>query len=348
MVERTKTPEAPEKLVDVTPQAPSGPRPINLYKALLGVASEIEEVEKANANKEQHYNYASEADFIREVRPKLLKAGVLMLPSVVSCETELVPRVNENGIQIGNREYAHVTIEALFIHVESGETLSREFVGGGVDPNDKAIPKACTMALKYAIRQSLMIPTGDDPDAGGRGYDREDADEITAEQTKLLAEIKAEPTKGSQVVIDFLPRSYNKDNPMDLWTMVHEDRKTVAYLRDKGRQKFIREAARLMIEAYPAPEGEETNGGSKAVMIHCPACNKPGAAYDNREAKLAGKMKVNAPNLSCSTCGYKKWPTKDETESLEAWIALGRQGDAPALSIEAPDDESQGVQETLT
>lgn len=342
---KAKTPEAQEELVDVTP-TPEGPPPINLYKALLAVANEIEEVEKSNANKEQHYNYASEADFIREVRPKLLKAGVLMLPSLDSYETALVPRVNENGIQIGNREYAHVIIEALFVHVETGEKLVRRFIGGGVDPNDKALPKACTMALKYAIRQSLMIPTGDDPDAGGKGYDRDNPDELTADQTKLLSELKADPTNGHKIVIDFLPKSYNKQNPMDLWTMVHEDRKTVTYLRDKGLQKFIREAARILLEAYPAPEGEEpANGGSKAIMIDCPACSKPGVAYDNREAKLAGKRKPNAPNLSCSKCGYKKWPSKDETESLEAWISLGRQGDAPELSIEGPDEEP--VQETL-
>jgi hypothetical protein len=45
----------------------------------------------------------------------------------------------------------------------------------------------------------------------------------------------------------------------------------------------------------------------------CPNCG--GDCWDNRERKLEGKIKPNAPDFKCkdTNCGWVKWPSKPKT-----------------------------------
>jgi len=47
---------------------------------------------------------------------------------------------------------------------ETGEFVNFQSVGSGSDSTDKAVYKAMTGALKYALLLGFLIPTGDDPE----------------------------------------------------------------------------------------------------------------------------------------------------------------------------------------
>jgi hypothetical protein len=51
-----------------------------------------------------------------------------------------------------------------FVDARSGEELTVRVPGEGADPGDKAPYKAMTGALKYALLQSFLLATGDDPE----------------------------------------------------------------------------------------------------------------------------------------------------------------------------------------
>ena len=51
-----------------------------------------------------------------------------------------------------------------FVDARSGEELSVRVAGEGADAGDKAPYKAMTGALKYALLQSFLLSTGDDPE----------------------------------------------------------------------------------------------------------------------------------------------------------------------------------------
>lgn len=127
--------------------------------ALLAVLKSDLYVQKAGMNREQNYRYASETDFLEAVRPKLAAAGVAVVPSYVVLNT------HEGQTKAGTPN-TRITLAGTFtfIHAESGDRLDVTTIGQGVDTQDKAAYKAMTGALKYALRQTFLIETGDDPE----------------------------------------------------------------------------------------------------------------------------------------------------------------------------------------
>ena len=51
-----------------------------------------------------------------------------------------------------------------FIDVDTAEEITVKTAGEGLDSGDKAPYKAMTGALKYALLQSFLLATGDDPE----------------------------------------------------------------------------------------------------------------------------------------------------------------------------------------
>lgn len=127
--------------------------------ALLAVMKSDLYVQKAGINREQNYRYASETDFLEAVRPKLAAAGVAVIPSYEIMDT------HEGQTKAGTPN-TRITLAGTFtfIHAESGDRLDVVTIGQGVDTQDKAAYKAMTGALKYALRQTFLIETGDDPE----------------------------------------------------------------------------------------------------------------------------------------------------------------------------------------
>jgi hypothetical protein len=59
---------------------------------------------------------------------------------------------------------AWLVMAYTFSDVDSGEEIIAKVAGQGLDAGDKAPYKAMTGALKYALLQSFLLATGDDPE----------------------------------------------------------------------------------------------------------------------------------------------------------------------------------------
>jgi len=132
----------------------------NVFEALNAVMSEVSYVQKQRTPG-LNYSYAGEAALIAEIRPALVKHGVVVYPSGIR-DLRNESFTNKNGTQM-NRTVGWFTF--TFSHGATDTHFVTEVLGEGIDAGDKSSPKAMTGAYKYALRQTLMIETGDDPDS---------------------------------------------------------------------------------------------------------------------------------------------------------------------------------------
>lgn len=106
------------------------------------------------------YSYVSEVQYIAELRPLFLKHGLVMLPSSVRDVTTIEKVSNNSTSYLMSAVFGYT-----FYDVESGDSLCVEMLGQGIDSMDKGAYKLATGAFKYALRQTFMIGSGDDPEA---------------------------------------------------------------------------------------------------------------------------------------------------------------------------------------
>jgi hypothetical protein len=69
-----------------------------------------------------------------------------------------------DGSRSETTRMARVVMAYTFADVDSGEEIVAKVAGQGLDAGDKAPYKAMTGALKYALLQSFLLATGDDPE----------------------------------------------------------------------------------------------------------------------------------------------------------------------------------------
>jgi hypothetical protein len=116
----------------------------------------LERVPKRGRNEFHKYDYVMEADLADAVRQEMAAAGILMYPDVESVEWQTG---NEKGGKIA-------TVSVRYTLTDGTDSISFRVAGCGVDnPGDKAVYKALTGSVKYALMKMFLIPTGDDPEA---------------------------------------------------------------------------------------------------------------------------------------------------------------------------------------
>lgn len=129
---------------------------------LVAVMEKCGYVQKDGDNKQQKYKYVSEAAVLGKIQPVLVEQKLIAIPKFTIISEREKPTANGAIWQLTT-----VQCEMNIIDSESGESLTIIALGTGVDPNDKGIAKAQTMAQKYAWLKALQIETGDDPEADG-------------------------------------------------------------------------------------------------------------------------------------------------------------------------------------
>ncbi|NBS68239.1 hypothetical protein EBT31_04900 [bacterium] len=168
----------------------------SIAKKILQVMRQVGYVQKEEKNEFHGYKYASESNAIAALRPALIAAGLVMIPSVRSV------RHDEHG-------NTHVIVEYMVLD-EEGNCLTFSTSGSGNDRSskgaigDKGIYKALTGANKYALLKTFMLETGDDPEIPSETEKEEKKDKpakpegLTDSQKlfvdKLMQEADAEPT----------------------------------------------------------------------------------------------------------------------------------------------------------
>lgn len=130
-----------------------------LVAAVAQVMGEFRGVEKSGVNTFHKYKYASDADLLWTLKPLLAKHGLgfFLVDWQLVSQSEIKTR---NGAV---ERLVDLNVRYRLAH-KSGQWVTICAPGSGQDPGDKAHYKAMTGALKYALRQSFAVPTGDDPE----------------------------------------------------------------------------------------------------------------------------------------------------------------------------------------
>ena len=144
----------------------------NIYTAINKVMQSVGYVQKEKAQG-LSYSFAGESALIEALRPTMVANEIIMYVSKV--ETVMrEPYTTGKGTLMQNTV---ITGIVRFVHAPSETFVEVWATGEGSDTGDKSANKAMTGLYKYALRQTFMIETGDDPD---KNASVERADIITA------------------------------------------------------------------------------------------------------------------------------------------------------------------------
>lgn len=137
----------------------------NVHEAICNVMKEVGYVQKETSPR-LSYSYAGEAALITALRPAMITNQLVCYP--VKQEGDYQDFKTKGGTPM-HRCTGIVIFR--FVHAPSDTSAEVQLRGECMDAGDKASGKALTVALKYALRQTFLIETGDDPDApGGNGH----------------------------------------------------------------------------------------------------------------------------------------------------------------------------------
>ena len=132
---------------------------LSLRQKLAVVRRRITYVQKRGHNERKNYNYVTAADIAGAVGDILAELGVVVVPRLES--------ISHEPSRMGRSEVEHVARVVMaytFMDVDTAEEITVKVAGEGLDAGDKAPYKAMTGALKYALLQSFLLATGDDPE----------------------------------------------------------------------------------------------------------------------------------------------------------------------------------------
>lgn len=124
-----------------------------IYEALAKVMSEVGAVGKTRKNPQQGYQFRGIDDVMAHVQGPLTAAGVVVVPRVLEREREVIETKNGGKMASVRLLVAHDFFAA------DGSFVTCTTLGEAMDSGDKASNKAMSAALKYALTETLCIPT---------------------------------------------------------------------------------------------------------------------------------------------------------------------------------------------
>lgn len=152
----------------------------SLHRKIAEIVAAVEYVAKDKDGPQNQYRYVSDAAMLQAVRGHMAERRLTLVPRVVPGSVSVVPRSGKPG------DVTTLVVEYVLTDGDSGESIVCATVGQGFDSLDKGAYKAMTGALKYVLRQTFLIPTGDDAEAPTTVDD----EEPTAGQRKLVKQMK--------------------------------------------------------------------------------------------------------------------------------------------------------------
>lgn len=109
-------------------------------------------------NTQQGYRFLSDEALLMHLRGDMAKQGLSLIPKAIAYE------LGEKKTRSGGAMMLITTVFTFVLIHTSGEWMNVSAIAQGTDSLDKAPYKAATGALKYALRQTFLVPTGDDPE----------------------------------------------------------------------------------------------------------------------------------------------------------------------------------------
>lgn len=127
-----------------------------IYAALAKMIAAVGVVGKNRKNAAQGYQFRGIDDVLSACQGVLAEHGVVCVPRVVEREREVV--ATKNG---GSMASVRLLVDHTFF-ARDGSFVVCTTLGEAMDSGDKASNKAMSAALKYALVETLCIPTFED------------------------------------------------------------------------------------------------------------------------------------------------------------------------------------------
>jgi len=141
-----------------------------LHTAIIEVMKEVKNIEKnlTVGSGKSSYKGVSDKDVKYQIGQSMAKHGLTCL--MINIDQNMkIDRWVENdqyGEKTKQSVFTEVKCTFLLTHAQSGENVTIQGYGHGVDSQDKSAGKATTYALKNALLYTFLVPTGsiDDTD----------------------------------------------------------------------------------------------------------------------------------------------------------------------------------------
>lgn len=154
-----------------------------IYSALADINRKVGALTKSRKNMQQGFMFRSIDDVMNELHSNFAEQGVLVIPEIETYD------VTERVTAKGGAMFVVRAIMKFHLTASDGSFITIRNVGEAMDSCDKAMNKAMSIALKYALLQLFLIPTEEkkDPD-----YCSEEFQSIVG---KVLAKVKSATTR---------------------------------------------------------------------------------------------------------------------------------------------------------
>jgi hypothetical protein len=158
---------------------------------MILVMRDVTELAKSDKNRQQGFSFRGIDSVLNVVGPSFRQHGI-------GLEVE-VTDLTYNTVEIGQRRtpMAHVLAHVdyrFYAGEDAKEVIQCTVVGEAMDSGDKAVSKAMSVALRTALLQVLVLPTGE-PDPDSYNYERSEPEAPQAERDEQ-AEVR-------QAIIDW-------------------------------------------------------------------------------------------------------------------------------------------------
>ena len=154
-----------------------------IYSALAEINRKVGALTKSRKNQQQGFMFRGIDDVMNELHYHFAELEILVIPEVETYD--VTERVTAKG---GAMFVVRATMK-FHLTASDGSFVTIRNVGEAMDSGDKAMNKAMSIALKYALLQLFLIPTEDkkDPD-----YYSEELQSMVGE---VLAKVKSATTR---------------------------------------------------------------------------------------------------------------------------------------------------------
>jgi len=135
----------------------------SLAMKVVNIMDACSHVQKNGLNEFHKYSYVMASDVMGALNKACVAQGVACIPRFTKLdETQKTQRSGQIATLVT------VTAEVYLIDSTTGASLVVKALGTGEDTGDKAVAKAQTMAIKYALMSLCLISSGDDPEGDSR------------------------------------------------------------------------------------------------------------------------------------------------------------------------------------
>lgn len=154
-----------------------------IYSALANINRKVGVLTKSRKNQQQGFMFRGIDDVMNELHAHFAEHGVLVIPEIETYD------VTERVSAKGGAMFVVRAMMKFHLTAADGSFITIRNVGEAMDSGDKAMNKAMSIALKYALLQLFLIPTEEkkDPD-----YYSEELQSMVGD---VLAKVKSATTR---------------------------------------------------------------------------------------------------------------------------------------------------------